>query len=257
MIDSFDLYNSFRSVSNTFTGGWFRLQTDFIVSVNDISNELWELWTAQAEKSQEIKDNLFPFLVSKNLIVKAQNINYGTFLPPPDYGRYASARVLHVNEHCVPSMEVDKGKCSNGKFKSDADLAKDYYDNVTEVDVEMIDNQRWGSVLKHLTKKPSLNRPKINQINNGFRVAPREVSVTVFYYYTRPLPATFLYTIAPGNTDTGAGDDLIYNKAQSTPLQWPSTVVNEFVWRLGERYGVFTRQEFMATYSGQKIKDIG
>jgi len=259
MIDALDLYNSFKSVVNTFTGGWYRPQTDFIVAVNDISNELWEMWTAQAEKSQEIKDNLFPFLVSKNTIVKAQNGNYGTFIPPPNYGRYASASILFVDEKCVPSQEVDKGRCLNSQnklvpFKSDEDLAKDYYDNVTEVEVEMIDNQRWQSALNHLTKKPSLLRPKINQINNGFRVSPREVSVVVFYYYTRPIHATFMYTIAAGNVDTGAGDQLIYNKVQSTPLQWTSTVVNEFIWRLGERFGLFTHQEFMAQYSGQKIK---
>lgn len=245
-------------MANTFIGGWFRPQTDFLVSVNDISNELWELWTAQAEKSQEIKDHLFPFLVSKNAIVTAQNGNYGTFGPPPKptYGRFASAAILYVNEKCVPSQDVEKGKCFNGKFKPDEDLTKDYYDNVTEVEVKMVDNQRWQSALNHLTKKPTLLKPIINQMNNGFRISPREVSVCVFYYYTPPVPATFVYTIAPGNVDTGAGDQIIYNQTGSIPLQWPSTVVNEFVWRLGERYSIFTRQEFMAQFSSQKIKEI-
>src|SRR5689334_15681693 len=100
MIDPYDLYQSFQSTYNTFFGGWFRPNTDFIVKVNDISVELWEMFTRMAEKSQEVKDNLLPFLKSKNMIVSSQNSFYGTFKPPGGYGRFASARMLVSGDHC-------------------------------------------------------------------------------------------------------------------------------------------------------------
>lgn len=251
MIDLFDLYNSFKSVANVYQGGWWRIQTDFTQAANDISNELWEKWTREAEKSQEAKDNLFPFLVSKNLIVNNKG-TYGTFQPPKDYGRFASARIIVLKDNCVPCQEVDNGKCSNGDFKSDTEITEDYYDGIKQFDVDMIDDQKWGAVNAHLKKCPTLEKPKMRQIDNGFQVAPRKVSVVVLDYYTRPKVATFVYTKTPGNVQTGAGDEIQYDKNNSQPLQWPSTIVNEFLIRLGERFGLFTRDVFMTQVNMQK-----
>src|ERR1700749_4004720 len=87
MIDVYDLYQSFCSTYNLYLGGWFRPNTDFLQKCNDISKELWVKWTGEAEKSQEAKDNLLPFLVSKNMIVSNKGV-YGTFQPPKNYGRF-------------------------------------------------------------------------------------------------------------------------------------------------------------------------
>lgn len=257
MIDTNDLLQDFYSLVNSFQGGFFSPETDFIKAVNNISLELWEMWTRQAERSQEIKDNLFPFLVSKNVMCIPQNSYYTIANPPSDYGRFASAKILVINnDKSVPDVEVENGKCvcgtkKNGKdryvvFKNDEDLAMDYYNNVREQEIEMVDNQRWSSVLKHLFKKPTFESPKMTQINKGFKVAPRDVSVVILNYYTKPVAATYVYTQVPGNPQTGAGGQIIYNANQSVPLQWPYTVKNEFLWRLGVRFSIFTKDQFMS-----------
>lgn len=253
MISLFDLYNSFQSYVNTFQGGWFRPQTDFERACNDISNDLWEMWTRQAEKSQEYNDNLSPFLKSTNILVKAQNTYYGTFSPPDDYGRFASARIIVAGSTCLPAKEVNEGKCEGFSLEEEkTQKLEDYYSKIKERLMEKIDNQRWGSVCEHRTKSPSLLNPKITQIEGKFKVAPRSVTVVVLDYYIRPKRAVFGYVVAPGNVQTGAGDQLIYQQNLSTPLEWPSTVVNEFLVRLGERYGFFTRDQFMAQMSTQQ-----
>jgi hypothetical protein len=127
-----------------------------------------------------------------------------------------------------------------------------YYASMCERTVDKVDNQRWGAVCEHLTKMPTFDNPKLTQLNAQFKVAPREVSVIVLDYYVRPTPAVFAYTVAPGNVQTGAGDQLLYNKALSKPFPWPTTMVNEFLIRLGERYGLFTRDQFMAQTSTQQ-----
>lgn len=244
MIDLFDLYESFKSYTNTFIGGWFRPQTDFTKRCNDISKKLWVKWTRDAEKSQEVKDNLFPFLRTKNFIVST-NGPYGRFSPPKDYGRFASARIIVGEDKCHPDGSVDNGVCCNGTEEDQERMTDEYYDNVDQIDVTMIDDIKWGAVNAHLTKKPTLKKPKIRQIDTGFEVSPRKVSVIVLDYYVEPELATFIYTNSPGNVETGSGDQIIYDAINSKPLPWPATVRNEFLIELGQAYGVFTRDQFM------------
>jgi len=251
MIDLFDLYNSFTSVVNTQIGGWFRPQTDFTKRCNDISKKLWVKWTREAEKSQECKDNLMPFLRSKNIIVSTTG-PYGKFSPPKDYGRFASTRIIVSGEMCYPDKSVDNGKCEQGNFKSQEELTDEYFDSIKQVDVELIDDKKWGAVNSHLTKKPTLSKPKIRQIDNGFEVAPRKVSVIVLDYYVEPSEATFVYTISPGNVQTGAGDQIIYDDKNSKPLEWPATVRNEFLNELGLSYGIFVRDQFVTQATQQQ-----
>lgn len=265
-IDPFILYNRFQSYVNTFQGGWFRPQTDFQNATNDISNDLWQKLTKQAEKSQEVRDSLGPFLRSKNCIVKPSKSYFGVFYAPPDYGRFASARIITRNDECLPCAEIEEqGKCAEANISSQEQITEDYYAGMCERQIDMIDDQRWGSVCQHVTKAPTLENPKMVQysidvpgLNKttvskiSFKVAPRSVSVVVLDYYIQPKDCVFGYSVAPGNIQTGAGDQIIYDANKSTPLQWPITVINEFLWRLGERYGFFTRDQFMAQLSTQQ-----
>lgn len=250
MIDAYDLWNSFQSLVNTFQGGWFRPQTDFIQACNDLSKKFWNKYRREAEKSQEAKDNMLPFTKTKNYIVTPKGV-YGRFTPDKDYGAFSAARVRVHDKKYYPDPEVDKGKASNGdEFTTDQQLAEEYYDEVKEYDVTMIDSIKWGAVNKHQTKGPSFESPKIRQVDGGFEVLPRAVTVIVLDYYREPKPATFLYTNSPGNEQTGAGDNLIYDSKNSQPLEWPFNMRDEFLIGLGERYGVFTRDQFI--FSTQK-----
>lgn len=252
MISLFTIWNSFQSYVNTFQGSWYRPATDFQPAVNDISKQLWEDWTGQAEKSQEIKDHLAPFLKTKNLIVKSQNSTYGLLSYPTDYGRLSSARIIVNNQECVPCPDVDGGECANGEFKTQEEVTDEYKDNIKETIVEIVDNQKWSSCLSHLTKKPTIAKPKMTQYDKGWNVAPRKVSVVVLDYYTRPKEGTFKYSITAGNPTTGAGDFLVYNDTLSEKLEWPETVLNEFIWRLGERFGLFTQNQFTSSFATQQ-----
>lgn len=252
-IDTFDLYRDLGSRVNIQQGGWWRPQTDYINSVNVVSNEFWEEYTNIAEKSQEVKDNLFPFLRSQNRIVNNSGI-YGNFKPPDDYGRFATARIIVTGDFCVPCKDVENGKCSNGDFKTPEELTEDYYDSVKQFEVDMVDTGKWAAMNEHLTKKPTLQKPKIRQINSLFEVAPRKVSVIVLDYYVKPTDATFVYGISPGNIQTGAGDQIIYDRKNSEPLQWPETMRGQFLDRLEKIYSQFTRDQVLAQLNNQPKK---
>src|SRR6185369_347272 len=253
MIDIFKLYNDFQSYVNTFQGGWFRPQSDFQNACNNISNELWEVMTRGSEKSQEYRDNLVEFLKHMNIITKPEKGNYATAALPKDYGRFASMKYLRSNDKYLADQSIDGGKCFNGEdFVESEKATQEYYENLEEVGIDNIDNQRWPAMLRHETKAPTEEEPKCTQIDKGIRVAPRKISTVVLDYYVRPTDAVFGYTITPGNVETGAGDQIVYDASKSTQLQWPTTMVNEFLIRLGERYGVFTRDQFVAQFSTQQ-----
>lgn len=243
MIDPNELYTEFKAMMNTSQNGFWRPEADFITNVNVVSNQLWNNKIDVAERDQRIVDDLRNFLVPKNIITKIQKSFYAIVELPkePEYGRYASARLFVAGNQCVPCKDVNEGKCDNGQFKTDEKLADDYYNTVCEIPIEKIDNQRWPSVLTHLTKRPTLANPKLTQIGGQFQVAPRDVSVVQLNYYRKPKDATFVYTLSEPNLQDGSGDVIIYNKEQSQPLEWPETVKNELLEMLKDMYLLYTR----------------
>jgi hypothetical protein len=254
-ITPFSLWRAFKSWVNTQQGGFTPPQSIFMEMANTASLQLWKKWTAQAEKSQEIKDNLLPFLVSKNIITTQSNSFYATFVPPQNYGRFATAKILLTKDNTtVPDIEIDKGKCCKGnkqniKFVPESDkqdTAEDYYNNTREAAIEMIDNQKWSAMLEHLTKFPTFEKPKITQIDSKFKVAPREVSVVVLNYYTEPIDAVFGYTPVAGNVQTGSGGAIAFNPNTSVNFQWSKQVKPDLLEELKLVYIGYTRDGLFA-----------
>lgn len=247
MIDMFDLYKSFRSYVNTYVGGWYRPQTDFTQACVDINTKLFVKWTGEAEKSQEAKDNLSPFLLSTNITLN-QKGPYATGVFPKDYSRFGTARIIVSEDQVVdPTKTQDQ-------------VTSAYFDSLKQIQVEMVDDKKWGAVNAHLTKGPTLCNPKMRQIIstnkdnsvNNFQVAPRSVSVIVLDYYRQPKIPTFVYTTSVPNLQTGEGDEIVYNKTGSQPLEWPENVRNEFLIELGSRYGLFSRDQFVSQVTAQQ-----
>lgn len=245
-LTTYKVWLSFQSSVNTVQGGWFRPQTDFIQKLNDISMELWNKWTNEAEKSQEARDNLIFLLKSVNIITSPAKGNYSSVTPPNDFGRFATMSIVHQGDKTYPSKDVNQGQCDGWEEEVNFN---EYYESLSYSDVQMIDNQRWSACLQHIMKPPTLDNPKTTQINEKFQVAPREVSVVVLSYYIRPKTATLAYTLSPSNRQTGAGAQIIFNPKESVDLDWPETLINEFVVRLGEAYGIFTREQFLTQVS--------
>ena len=246
MIDLFELYKDFNAINNTSQNGFWRPEKDFERNANEASVILWNKKIDEANKSNKITDDLSPFFVSKNIIVKNANSFYGVIDKPSkkgeEYGRWGGARLLVAgNNACVPDKNVDNGNCSNGNFKTEQELTDEYYNTVSEVQIEKIDSSRWTSVLNHLTKRPTLANPKITQVNDQFQVAPRQVSVVILNYYVQPKKAVFKYTVSSPNIVNGSGDEIVYDKTNSTPLQWPETVKDELLAILKDVYIGFTR----------------
>ncbi len=249
MISPFDLWNRFCSENNTFQGGFWRPDRDFERNMNTVSLELWNEYTAQAEKSQEIMDELSVFLKSVNIIVQQTMYNYGLAKYPPNYDRYSSAGILLHKENIIIDTSKDIIDC-DGKVEYDSrketpeqkqkriDL---YKDGIIQNNIYKVDNSRWRSLLTHKNKYPTFENPAMTQSDEGFKVAPRQVPVIVLDYWKKPAYAKFVYTLSPADPVTGQGDNLIYDPNKSTNLEWRESMIPEFLKRLTIIYSKYTR----------------
>ena len=248
----FDLWGKFCSGNNTFQGGMFRPERDFEKNVNAISSQAFVEFTAQDEKDQQIDDWLAPFANTVNIITTPLSGNEVLARYPKDnngkliYGAYKAVRSLQHKDQCFCDESSDiyqDGKCAD---KADTDLQRQrrieaYKNGIVERPVNKVESSHWGACLEHETKCPTFESPKLTQFKDGFKVAPRQVSVIVLDYYRNPVPAKFAYTIAPGNVQTGAGDYLIYDQANSVALEWPESMIPYFLDKLQQIYSKFTR----------------
>lgn len=247
-IDLFDLYNRHCSDVNTFQGGFVRPERDYERNVNSISLDIWNDWTEQAEKSQEINDNLSPFLNTVQIITAPGAGNYSTALYPKNYGRYSASRVLLHKNECMCDYSIDTyedGECvRDGHEETDIEKAariKKYKKGIVEATCYKVESSKWSSIITHETKCPTIKEPAITQFDGGFKVAPSDVSVIVVDYFTSPVYAKFAYTIAPGDPQTGAGDYIVYDPASSGQLEWSDNMIPFFLEKLREVYSRYTR----------------
>jgi hypothetical protein len=247
LINLFDLYNRFCSDNNTFQGGFFRPERDFEREVNTISQDIWNEWTAQAEKSQEINDNLSVFLKSINIIVTPTAGNYGLAKYPKPYGRYSAARILLHKDTCLCDPDKDTwedGMCkTKGKVETEIEKKErneKYKDGIVEKSFFKVESSRWASLLDHETKCPTFENPGLTQYDEGFKIAPRQVGTVILDFYVEPKYAKFAYTIAPGNPQNGTGDYIVYDDSNSGKLEWPNTMIPFFLSKLQKVYAKYT-----------------
>lgn len=241
-ISIYDLWLSFQSYSNTFQGGWYRPQSDFQQRVNDFSKELFIEYSNEAERSQKARDNLFFLLKSAQIKCDKVKANYSIVKPPAGYARFSGMSILVTPE----------GETCEDSGGDDENRESDYLENISRVSVELIDSMRWDSCLQHETKKPTLGKPKTTFMSEAFRVAPRSITSVILDYYIEPEDAVFAYTVTPVDNRDGEGGVIVFDKSRSRNLPWPETMKNEFIVRLGESYGLFTRDSLMTQFSTQQ-----
>lgn len=258
MIGVFTLWQRFCADNNVFQGGMFRPERDFEASINSISQEAFATFTAQDEKNQQIDDWLAPFANTVNIIVTSTSGNWGLAAYPTEtvngkkvsiYGAWKAARSLQHKDQCLCEEGhsiYKEGACVDKETDiQKLQRAERYKDGIVERPITKVESSHWGACLEHLTKCPTFENPKLTQFKDGFKVAPRQVSVIVLDYYKIPKKAKFAYTIATGNPQTGAGDYLIYDATNSVDLEWPESMIPYFLEKLQMIYAKFTRDPLL------------
>lgn len=219
MININDLYQAVNGEVNTNQSGMVPPYL-FDLIVYKVSIKMAKNKMRKAESSQEISDDIGNFLKSVNIMVTVPNgSNYGLIKYPNDYFYYMNSRI-YVSEDSVTcpcaTATMDDAMCE--KF-GDKDSQSKYV--LTEFPMLKIDNSRWAGVLDHVRLKPTLKDPKITQFSDGFKVAPKQVSIVVLDYYRKPVRAHWGYV--------QVDDYFEYDPNTSVQLDWVETMFGEFV----------------------------
>lgn len=241
----FTIFQALISEVNVQQSGQIRPVEDFVRWLNTVSLDMFRDYTADAEITQLNADTLAPFRQSVNIqIQQIAGSRFGFIPNPTDYEAYSSMRILRHKEATTCAMDntlpciTDKGKCLQVVDSDYAAMEQKYAGtNLIELTVNLIDNQRWGSCLDHITKGPTFDNPKATQKKGGFFIAPAGLSVVVLDYYKTPTPYIFAYTIDP------ATDIIVYDAGNSQQSEWSEGMQNEILTRLRKKYGVHVGDE--------------
>lgn len=263
MIDAFDIYNDFTSGVNTFQGGNWRFNEDFVRQLNVIYFNIIDRETKNARKSAEAADNVIAFLVSINISIPPNSFSRYAVIPlPKNYYRLSSVRLVlqrKKNETdkdkgiTIPDKNINKGMCTVGKKNIVIPIPPmTQQDEISEIGVEEINDNQWAGCLRHLTKYPKLSQPKMVRTNGSFQIAPKTVSVVVFSYYITPTPIVVNVTYTPGDNQLGQGDEEVYTPTSASQLLLPITMKKEILWELFQIYFLGTREQFEAQFSNKK-----
>lgn len=218
---------------------------------NEVSDWLFRKLAEEMQLNQVMSDLLSPYLVPVNVLVADRpGENWGLAAYPANYQYFQSAAILRqreeekcllkVDENGVPYPVID----NDGKAKKfeDPDFAQMKVNfagaNVEERPLQLIDTQRWSNCLIHARKNPTWKNPKMTQINQGFKVAPKGLTSIVLYYLKTPQKSIFTYTIS-------AQDILIYDAVNSQQLEWSDQVLPIFLPELQKKYGAYIGDDKM------------
>lgn len=238
-ITLFDLWEKFCGEYNTHQGGHVRPHRNFTNWVNAISISLFEeKFTGAWEKNQKIIDDLGrPFLKVAALSPVASG-QHDVIPFPSDYAHFSAARYYYTDgkqQGCIACKPDPKSPQGSEDFTYETFKPAE---GLIEQEITMVKSDKWGPMMKHIVKRPTINSPKMTQFDGGFRLAPKGIGTIYMDYLRKPKPATFMYTLGPG-------DQIVYDANNSQPLEWTELVINEFLAALGVKYGKFIREGFI------------
>lgn len=249
-LNIFDIWQKILSEMNVQQSGQIRPVTDYQNWMNAINSEYFNDCVAEYELNQMNSDILMPFTVRKNVIVTpvpGQPYDRVMFSGIADYEYFKGMRVLQNLLEEEDIIQQD-GTCLTVNDADYAKIQQQYFNaNKYEGDVIVVNSDRWSARLSNSTKKPTLKKPACTQDSQGFLIAPKGIQSVVVEYFRTPRPCVFAYTI-------GTGDIVVYNAGGSTQLEWPNVTQNEFLVRLGKKYGLRVRdaEVFQASMANKK-----
>lgn len=265
LMDNYDLYLRLLADINSNQAGHVKPYGNFIKWLSEINLELFkEKFGQDYEKNQVTMDSLtLTFLKTGNVtLVPQAGQPYDVAAFPVDYGYFSSGRIMIRNVNGKPigcpcaDTDVKTYDGKTGKEVVDplpiAEKSSHYKDpdtlaleqrkqesEIEEYPVTKVTNNKWASAITHEFLGPTLDQPIMTQYSGGFKVAPKGVGILILDYLKNPTTPTFVYTL-DGN------DQIVYNASASIQLQWPETMMGEFIKRLAKRFAKYVKDD--ATY---------
>jgi len=243
------LWEDFKSRENTWQGGHVR-PASFVSWLHEVQIEMQNELIKSLGNNQTVTDNLRSHSKSVQIPVK-QFITGGVIPYPKDYRRILSLRYFTKKQNgtgymCSDLPLMDKeGNCKplTEEEKAEAKNTEELCEN----SIEIVDNQRWGSICEHELIGPSMEFPYATQLDSGFKILPKKIGYVVLDYIAIPERPVFKFSRDARHNITCL--------PASTSIKWGEEMIPEIMARLKIRYSAFTRND--GGYNqGQKEREI-
>lgn len=246
-LNNFQLWQALMALANTQQNGFIRPDLNFTTWLNEVNNEMFQLYAEQFGRNQQLSDKLAPFATYVNAYVTpVSGAPYDRIVLPNNYEYLININIIRQKDEpqcfCSPKYPYIDGTGECQQF-TDPDIAaiKAQYagNNLIERLVYDIDNQRWERAMEHAFNYPSWDDPMVTQIaeqdgTRTFRIAPKGIQAVVLYYLRTPAQAVFNYT--------WVGQNVVYDPLTSVNLEWSNVLQNEFLYRMLKKYGNYVGQ---------------
>jgi hypothetical protein len=222
---------------------------------NETSLTLFKKFGALYDINQQIEDLLAPFIKEVNVIIAPQTgQSWGLAVRPTDFEYLVNAALIRqktentcFGNDALPIIDQN-GKSHPFVDPTFAGIIQNFAGaNTVERLITKIDAQRWSSCLDHPSKGPTFDNPKMTQYNNGFKVAPKGITVIILKYLSTPISSVF-------NGSISDADIFIYNPATSQQLQWSQQVQPWFLAMLVTKYGLYINDTNIVQMGEEMLK---
>lgn len=261
MIGIFSIYQDFLSRANVHQGGHVP-PTVFTRWLHEIQMDIYNDRIEQFQKSQKLSDEITPFLDSINVIVThVSGQFYDLVKKPVTYENFSSARVVKKDGQsagCKDLKEYDgeevEGKCQTYVDPDEqAKLRLEAGKNDCEIDIELIDNDRWAAICSHPRKKLTCATPKMTQYSGGFKLAPKGCAMNIIMDCFRlPKKPIFNFTVINPQQEN---EYYLYVAAGSQDLEWSEQLLPTFIAKLLDKYAIFVGNDNMYAQAKNEQKE--
>lgn len=201
MIPTDYIYTSSKRVVNKDQSGNFKPAL-FNTYISMVNRAMFTLGVSRFQKSQQITDNMTPFLKKRQLILPSN----GKFIRPDDYINLASFRSLY--------------RVSDGTYdKSGLQLTKPIF---REKKIDVLDTNQITARLGSHINPPSIKSAVAEQLDGYWQVYPNDIGTVVLAYFRKPSEPIWTYTINKNGVE-------VNNPATTINLEWNWQLANDII----------------------------
>lgn len=178
--------------------------------------ELVNKYAEVLQSETRVTERVLPLLKRSVLSVD----DTGKMLYPTDFVHYLAVR----------AFDPDELKAANDKFDADGTVVD--YNELAEIKVKLIDNDKLGDRLSSKVLRPDKYHPIASFYDFGAKIYPPDVGSVVFEYLRQPVTAHWGYLT---NTVTLLEE---YDASTSTNFEFPWMMENELVTTIAKYFGL-------------------
>lgn len=219
------IYIAVQKVISKETGSGYLDPSQFNVFANMSNVELFNKYADIYQDTQRVTDKIIPFIKKS-----VQSIDEdGHMAYPTNYVDKIAVRAFNPDEYDAAA-----------KIATDAEPID--YDELSQIKIKTIDNDKLGDRLSSSVLKPDRNHPITTFYDTYAQFYPINTGSCLFEYLRQPVDVLWAYTLDANGLE-------VYNSTLSINYEFNWMMQNELIIKICQYFGVSVREKDLVEYS--------